>query len=73
MKRNAEDIYLIDQLKDSDYVYITIWNEEKIYKLYVNDIIAAETTHDVHLLKMEGVRIKKLLIKHNIKVKTNLH
>lgn len=60
MKRNVEDIYLIDQFKDSDYIYITIWNEEKIYKLYVNDIIVSETTHDVHLLKMEGVRIKRV-------------
>lgn len=73
MKSNIEDNCLVDQFKDSDCIYITIWKEEGTFNLYVNEIIVASSVHDKHSLKREGVRIKKLLTKHNIKVKTNLH
>lgn len=72
MINKNNDEYLIEQLKNSDYIYISIWKEAAIYKLYVNEIVAS-LAYDKHFLKREGIRIKKLFTKYNIKVRTNLH
>lgn len=73
MKRNIEDNCLADQLKDSDYIYITMWKESGVFKLYANDIVTAESTNK-HAIHIEGHRIKKILNKQsNVKVRTNLH
>lgn len=73
MKRNIEDNCLVDQLKDSECIYITMWKESGVFKLYVNDIVTAESTNK-HTIQIEGHRIKKILNKQlNVKVKTNLH
>lgn len=73
MKRNIKDKCLVDQLKDSECIHIAVWKEGEVFKLYVNDIIAAESG-DKQELKVEGHRIKKILNKQtDIKVKTNLH
>lgn len=73
MKRNIEDKCLVDQLKDSESIYIAVWKEREVFKLYVNDIVAAESG-DKQEIKIEGHRIKKILNKQTeIKVKTNLH
>lgn len=72
MKRNIKDKCLVDQLKDLENIYITVWKEGKVFKLYVNDIVTAESG-DKQELKIEGHRIKKILNKQtDIKVKTNL-
>lgn len=73
MKKTIGDAELINYLGKPDCVYITIWKEEGVERLYANEIVVAETMHSVHLLKMEGHRIKKILSKLNIKVRTNLH
>ena len=73
MKRNIEDNHLVDLLNDLDYVYITVWKEEGVFKLYANEIVSAESL-DKHKIQIEGHRIKKILEnKLNMKVKTNLH
>ena len=43
MKRNIGDNCLVDQLKDSEYIYITIWKESGVFKLYANDIVIVES------------------------------
>ena len=53
MRRNIEDNCLVDQLKDSEYIYITIWKESGVFKLYANDIVTAEST-DKHAIQIEG-------------------
>ena len=73
MKRNIEDNCLVDQLKDSEYIYITIWKESGVFKLYINDIVTVEST-DKHIIQIERQRIKKILNKQsNVKVRINLH
>lgn len=72
MINKNNDEYLIEQFKNSDYIYMSIWKEAAIYKLYVNEIVAS-LAYDKHFLKSEGIRIKKIFTKYNIKVKTNLH
>lgn len=73
MKRNIEDKCLVDQLKDSESIYIAVWKEREVFKLYVNDIVAAESG-DKQEIKIERHRIKKILHDQTeIKVKTNLH
>lgn len=73
MKGNIEDYYLVDQLKDSEYIYITIWKELGVFRLYANDILIAESM-DKHAIQIEGHRIKRFLNKQlDIKVRTNLH
>ena len=52
MKRNIEDNCLVDQLKDSEYIYITIWKESGVFKLYINDIVTVEST-DKHIIQIE--------------------
>lgn len=73
MKRNIEDNCLVDQFKDSEYIYITVWKESGVFKLYANDIVTAEST-DKHAIQIEGHRIKKILNKQSdVKVRSNLH
>lgn len=73
MKRNIEDNCLVDQLKDLEYIYITIWKESGLFKLYANDIVIAESS-DKHAIQIEGPRIIKILNKQSdLKIRTNLH
>lgn len=63
----------MDHLKDSKSIYIAVWKESEVFKLYVNDIVAAESGNKQEI-KVEGHRIKKILHDQTeIKVKTNLN
>lgn len=73
MKRNIKDDCLVEKFKDSQDIYITIWNEIEVFKLYVNDVVVVESDNK-HSIQMEGHRIKKILNKQlNVKVRTNLY